>query len=177
MFVGHLICISLDLSHWWTDQWNGVRSVHLIPKGPRKRADAWKTSNLLHSVRKEFCFSSWRNPPCKAGNEKQMFRCHQNLMCPMDVLAITGKQFKRQFQKYRAASRYIMSFKALSFWQLSGKTRWTYLMDSSSSKKLTHSTSFHRRASKWIRSRLKPPRLKPSPIFQDRPTFRSCDDS
>ena len=33
-----------------------------------------------------------------------MFLCHQNLMCPMDVLAITSKMFKRQFQNYRVAS-------------------------------------------------------------------------
>ena len=36
---------------------------------------------------------------------RQMFRCHQNLKCPMDVLTITGKKFKRQFQNYRVASR------------------------------------------------------------------------
>ena len=121
----------------------GVRSVHLIQKAARKRADARRTSKLRHSVRKLFCFSSWRNPPRKVGNTQQMFLCHQNVMCPMDVLAITGKSSNAssRITELRAGLiRNVMSFKALYFWQLSEKTRWTYLMDSSSSKKLTCKT-------------------------------------
>ena len=89
------------------------------------------------------CFSSWRNPPCKAGNTQQMFCCHQNLMCPMDVLVITGKSSNassRIIELRAGLIRNLMSFKALYFWQLLEKTQWTYLMDSSSSKKLTCKT-------------------------------------
>ena len=72
-----------------------------------------------------------------------MFRCHQNLKCPMDVLAITGKSSNassRIIELRAGLIRNLMIFKALYFWQLLEKTRWTYLMDSSSSKKLTCKT-------------------------------------
>ena len=68
---------------------------------------------------------------------------HQNLICPMDVLAITGKSSKassRIIELRAGLIRNLMSFKALYFWQLSEKKRWAYLRDSCWSKKLTCKT-------------------------------------